>query len=74
MAKRTYSRSGTVRWYDEGCSYRADGPASVYVNGTQWWFRRGLCHFAHGPAVVWPNGWLRWYEEGEYLRERTAYG
>ena len=75
MAKREYDRYGVVLWLDdEGRSHREDGPAIVWPRGRQWWFRHGRDHFAHGPADLYADGWLLWYEDGEYLRERTAYG
>ena len=75
MAKRTYSRTGLVRWYDdEGFYHRVDGPALVWAHGRQLWYSRGMPHFAHGPADLWPSGTLVWYEDGRHLRERHLYG
>ena len=75
MAKRTYSRLGTVRWLDdEGLYHRVDGPAAVYADGTQIWSRHGGFHFAHGPAILYDDGLLVWYEDGDFLRRREPYG
>ena len=75
MAKRVYSRYGTVRWLDDdNARHREDGPAVVWADGTQYWFNRGKSHFAHGPAILNDDGRLRWYEAGELLRRRHPYG
>ena len=75
MAKRWYSRSGTVRWRDdEGRRHREDGPAVVWPDGTQYWFNHGRYHFAHGPSDLYASGSLRWYEDGRHLRRRDPYG
>ena len=75
MAKRRYSRNGSVRWiYDKGRAHREDGPAWVWHDGSQYWFRHGRDHFAHGPADLYANGWLVWCEDDRLLREREPYG
>ena len=75
MAKREYSRTGLVRWYDdEGFYHREDGPAAVWSDGRQLWYRRGRSHFAHGPSDLWSDGTLRWYEDGWRPRGRGLYG
>ena len=75
MAKRTYSRSGTVQWLDdEGRRHRADGPASVWPDGTQWWYHHDLYHFAYGPADLYAEGRLVWYQDRQFLRMRYPYG
>ena len=75
MAKRSYLRGGTVRWFDDaGRRHRVDGPASVWDDGTLVWYRHGRLHFAHGPAILNVDGTVRWYEDSKLLRERHPYG